>query len=118
MAGYTGRYQGSAGKTSAYKVARADSGPRRTVNEKIAMVEDYIKNEARRRFNGDLDQVPCPDVRIWNQLASGHTPTLPSTAQMGLFSTQELRDLGTELGHLRLAYFAVALENLKGSTQR
>ena len=115
MAGYTGRIQGSAGSVSAHKIAKADSGPRGSVNDKLAMVELYIKGEARKHFGGDVDKVPCPDIRAWNQLSSGRTPTLPGMALMGLFSTQELRDLGASLGHLRLAYFATARENLKRS---
>lgn len=115
MAGYTGKLHGDAGSVSAHKVAQADRGRRQTVNDKLTMVELYIRREARTSFGGDIDQVPCPDVRAWSKLSSGHTPALPSTAQMGLFSTQELRDSAAELGHMRLAYFEAARANLKRS---
>ena len=114
MAGYTGRpHRNNAGQASAEKIARAGNGPRRTVNDKLDMVAAYISREARSRFNGDVDQVTCPDIPTWNQLCSGRNPVLPSAAQMGLFSTEELRDLGAELGGLHLAYFAAARAGLK-----
>jgi hypothetical protein len=114
MAGYTGRpHRKGAGAASAEKIARADLGKRRTVNDKLDMVELYIRGEAHAHFGGDVDQVPCPDIPTWNQLCSGRNPTLPSAAQMGLFSTQELRDLGAELGGLHQAYFAAARAGLK-----
>lgn len=116
MAGYTGRpHRNSARSASAEKVARADRGKRHTTNDKLEMVETYIRIEARTHFGGDVDQVLCPDIRTWNQLSSGRNPSLPSMAQMGLFSTQELRDAGAALGHIRLAYFAAARALLKGS---
>jgi hypothetical protein len=114
MAGYTGRpVRKGAGQASAEKIARADLGRRRTVNDKLDMVEAYIRGQARAHFGGDVDQVPCPDIPTWNKLCSGRNPLLPSSAQMGLFSTEELRSLGAELGGLRQAYFAAARSGLK-----
>ncbi len=114
MSGYTGRApRKSAEMASAEKVARADGGRHHTLADKLAMVQAYIDREARNRFGGDINRVPCPDRRAWNILSGGHDPVLPSTAVMGLFSTQELRDLGIKMGALRLAYFAAAKEALK-----
>lgn len=114
MAGYTGRpHRKSAATASAEKIARADTGKRHPANHKLDMVAAYIRNEARAHFGGNVDQVPCPDIPTWNRLCSGREPVMPSAAQMGLYSTEELRKLGAELGGLRLAYFAAARESLK-----
>lgn len=116
MSGYTGRpHRNSAGAASAEKIARAGSGSPRSVSDKLEKIAEYIRTQARARFNGDVDQVPCPDVPTWDGLAVGRTPTLPSRAQMSLFATKELRDASAALGDMRLAYFEAARALLKGT---
>lgn len=109
MSGYTGRPKPcSPGAAMSRKLAVADSGARSSMSDKIAIIMDYIRQEAALHYEGDILKVPCPSSQEWSSLAAGRGAVLPNESQLTLYASVGMRELAATRGGLRRTYFAVA----------
>ena len=101
------------------RIEKADTGPRGNLAAKLAMIENYILNQAVAGYSGKVSNVPCPDRARWAELARGRGAVLPNESQLALYANDGMRTVAKRLGSLREAYFAVASHRLlKRQVQR